>query len=123
MQPAVCIRVGGAGNKGIHLQDEHADYMLHVVEGIKSWDMCAVDALMKARFGLTSNKDRQKLTYENDEDDCTMHNGIIMARSEPIYELCYDRLQEYLRDLKVVKVECWSEAEMKMKDSPLDFVY
>ena len=99
------IRVGGAGNKGIYLLEDVADCMIHVVKGMKCWDICAVDALIKARFGITSNKDRKHLTYNIKESDYTMNNGIILARSEPIYNLVYERLETYLKDLKVVNVE------------------
>ena len=75
--------------------------MVHVVEGIKCWDMCPVDALIKGTYGITSNKNREPLTYDDLDTDFTMHNGIIMSRSKPIYDLIMLRLESYLRTLKV----------------------
>ena len=56
LKPSVNIRVGGAGNKAVHMLDGNADALVHVVKGIKYWDMCASEALMKARFGIVTNK-------------------------------------------------------------------
>lgn len=57
MSPSVIIRLGGAGNKALHILDEYADLLLHMTKGIKFWDMCASEALMRARFGIVSDKD------------------------------------------------------------------
>ena len=65
LSPDICIRVGGAGNKGIFILEGQADCMIHVVEGLKCWDLVAVDALIKSRFGITSNKSRKPLLYED----------------------------------------------------------
>lgn len=37
--------------------------MIHVVEGMKCWDVCAVDTLIKSRFGVTSNKNKKPILY------------------------------------------------------------
>jgi fructose-1,6-bisphosphatase/inositol monophosphatase family enzyme len=68
----VNIRIGGAGNKGIFMLEDYADYMVHVVQGIKFWDMCAVDALMRGRLGITSNKDKKPIIYDHKLDDYTI---------------------------------------------------
>jgi hypothetical protein len=44
--------------------------------------MCAVDALMRGRMGISSDKDRKPLYYDHTLDDFTITNGIIMARSQ-----------------------------------------
>lgn len=78
--------------------------MVHVVQGVKYWDMCGVDALIKSRLGVTSTKDRKKLMYDDKAKDFTMKEGIIMSRSAYIYELIYKRMKNYLNDLRVEKV-------------------
>ena len=95
--------MGGAGNKGIVILEGEADCMIHVVEGMKCWDVCAVDTLIKSRFGVTSNKNREAIKYEDKTEDFTMHNGIIMARSMGLYELMFHRLESYFKTLNVVK--------------------
>ena len=104
LEPNVCIRVGGAGNKGIYIINGVADCMVHVVEGIKFWDLCGVDALIKSRLGITSNKNRKPLIYDDKAKNFTVRDGIIMARSEFIYDLIHIRLHEYLKNLRVKQV-------------------
>lgn len=67
LEPNVCIRTGGAGNKGIQMLEGVADCMVHVVEGIKTWDMCPVDALIRGTYGVTSNKNGEPLTYDDSD--------------------------------------------------------
>lgn len=82
--------------------DDLADYMIHVVKGIKYWDMCASDALIRARYGVTSNKFGLPLVYEQTyNDDYTIINGVIMARSKGIYELCNERIADYLHKIDI----------------------
>jgi fructose-1,6-bisphosphatase/inositol monophosphatase family enzyme len=40
------------------LDEEEADYMIHVVHGLKYWDVCAAEALMRGRFGIVTDKDK-----------------------------------------------------------------
>lgn len=61
--------------------DEYVDYFIHMVQGIKFWDMCAAEALMRGRFGIVTNKDKSPIIYEHKLEDYTIMNGIIMARS------------------------------------------
>lgn len=70
--------------------------MIHVVKSIMYWDMCGIDALMKGRFGITSAIDKSPLIYDHTVSDFTMQKGIILARSQAIYDLCYERLESYL---------------------------
>ncbi len=81
MSPSVIIRLGGAGNKALHLLDEYADLLLHMTRGIKFWDMCASEALIAARFGIVSDKDQKSIKYDHTLSDFTLENGIIMARN------------------------------------------
>lgn len=57
LKPSVNIRIGGAGNKAIYMLDDNADFFVHVVRGIKFWDMCAAEALIRGRFGIMTDKD------------------------------------------------------------------
>ena len=43
--------------------------------------MCAAEALMRARFGIVTDKDKQAIIYKNDTKDYTIPNGVLFARS------------------------------------------
>lgn len=58
LHPSVNLRLGGAGNKALYILYEYADYFLHVVRGIKMWDTCAAEALLRGRFGIVTDKDK-----------------------------------------------------------------
>jgi 3'(2'), 5'-bisphosphate nucleotidase len=58
LQPNITLRIGGAGNKCVQILDDQADFLIHTVKSMKFWDMCAAEALMKARFGIITDKDR-----------------------------------------------------------------
>jgi len=103
MQPTINIRLGGAGNKALFLLDENADILLHMTRGIKFWDMCAAEALMRARFGIVTDKNRAPIDYDHTLNDYTLPNGIIMSRTQDMYDLCHERLGTYLQQIEVVK--------------------
>lgn len=88
LEPSVLMRMLGAGNKAVNMLDEYGDIFIHVVKGIKFWDMCAPEALVRARFGIMTDKDKKPIIYESNLKDYTITNGILMARSQAIYDLC-----------------------------------
>ena len=51
IQPESIQRVAGAGNKFLHLATGKSDIYMNFVPGLKHWDTCAGDALIKSRFG------------------------------------------------------------------------
>ena len=55
LNPSKIERRAGAGNKFTHLSEGFSDFYINLVPGMKLWDMCASEALMKARFGIVSN--------------------------------------------------------------------
>jgi len=88
LQPCVTIRIPGAGNKGFYMMENEADYLIHLLRGINYWDMCATDALIRSRFGVSTNKDGEPLIYDHQQDDFNIKNGFIMATNKNIYKLC-----------------------------------
>jgi len=52
LQPRHVHRVAGAGNKFVHLATGKSDLYINFVPGLKLWDTCAGDALIKSRFGV-----------------------------------------------------------------------
>ena len=101
------MRIPGAGNKAFQMLESNADYLIHVVQGIKYWDMCAAEALMRARFAIVTDKDQQPIIYDHTRDNFTIMNGFIFARNQAIYDLAYDRIKDYLEGLKMQKGVIW----------------
>ena len=52
--------------------DSNADALAHFVKGIKFWDTCAADALLKARYGCVTNKDGEDIYYDHTLPDYTL---------------------------------------------------
>lgn len=105
LAPSINIRIGGAGNKAVYILDDYADYLIHTVKSMKYWDMCASEALMKAKYGIVTDKNKNPIMYDHTAKDFTIANGILFARSQTIYDLCYKRAEEYLSTLKVEKAK------------------
>jgi 3'-phosphoadenosine 5'-phosphosulfate (PAPS) 3'-phosphatase len=57
LEPNTPLRIGGAGNKCLHILEDHAEYLIHTVKSMKYWDTCAVEALIRGRFGIVTDKD------------------------------------------------------------------
>lgn len=62
--PKDICRVAGAGNKFVHLANGNSDLYLNFVAGLKLWDTCAGDALIKSRFGVFTNAHSKNIHYD-----------------------------------------------------------
>ena len=102
MKPNLTMRIGGSGNKCLYILDNQAEYLIHTVKSMKYWDTCAVEALVRGRFGVVTDKEKRPIIYKaSEKDKFTISNGLIIARNQSVYDLCYGRADEYLRELKV----------------------
>lgn len=61
LNPKSVERVAGSGNKFVHLTDSQSDYYLNFVPGFKNWDMCGSEAILSARFGITTDAHRRPI--------------------------------------------------------------
>jgi fructose-1,6-bisphosphatase/inositol monophosphatase family enzyme len=59
------MRIGGSGNKCLHILDDKACYLIHTVKSMKFWDVCAVEALIRGRFGIVTDKDNKPIIYDS----------------------------------------------------------
>jgi len=66
LRPRKVFRVPGAGNKFLNLASGKSDLYLNFVRGLKLWDTCAGDALMKSRFGVFTNAFNRHIDYSAD---------------------------------------------------------
>jgi 3'-phosphoadenosine 5'-phosphosulfate (PAPS) 3'-phosphatase len=85
MKPNLTMRIGGSGNKCLNILDNKAEYLIHTVKSMKYWDVCAVEALVRGRFGVVTDKDKKPIGYcpveENGKKNFTIPNGLIIARN------------------------------------------
>jgi len=68
LQPHKIHRVAGAGNKFLHLATGKSDLYLNFVKGLKLWDTCAGDALIKSRFGVFTDAFNKHIDYSVDQN-------------------------------------------------------
>ena len=55
IKPVEIVRLGGAGNKCCHLSLGTVDSYLHPSPGLKYWDLCAPESLIKAMGGYATD--------------------------------------------------------------------
>ena len=55
LHPNTTIKLGGAGNKLISLVLNHVDIYLQTRSGIRFWDLCAGDCLLRAMGGVITD--------------------------------------------------------------------
>ena len=92
------MRLGGSGNKSLHLLDDKSEFSFNIIKGIKYWDMCAAEALIRGRLGIVTDKDKKMIFYDPapTTNDFSIPNGMLMAKNKEIYNLCYGRMGDYL---------------------------
>lgn len=79
---ASSVRRGGAGGKALRVLGGHADAYLHPNRGLKKWDTCAVEAVLKASGASVTDKYGKQLvydpeaSYQNEDGVCITRNLI-----------------------------------------------
>ena len=68
--------------------DQMADYYINLVPGLKYWDMCASECLIEAKMGICVDARGKPFIYDENVDDFTVPNGIIIAKNMKVYNLC-----------------------------------
>lgn len=95
--PTSIERVAGAGNKFVHLVTGKSDLYLNFVRGLKLWDTCAGDALIKARFGVMTNAHLENINYDHQNVDMTINDGIVACKSPTSLSQNLDRFEHSRR--------------------------
>ncbi|CAM9354181.1 unnamed protein product [Laminaria digitata] len=79
------LLAGGAGYKSLLVLDGEAEAYIHVT-AIKSWDVCAAEAVMKASGGGFSDIEGNSLvypmTYDSTHSEALFKNGIVATASK-----------------------------------------
>lgn len=101
--PLDIVRLGGAGNKCLAITAAMTDSYLHPNPGLKYWDLCANESLIKGMGGYSTNIYGERLTYPLDGNRNI--RGLILARNPPTYNLIMKRLGDsWVSILKNVKL-------------------
>ncbi|CAM9296114.1 unnamed protein product [Discosporangium mesarthrocarpum] len=82
------IMAGGAGYKSLLVVDGVAEAYLHVTH-IKSWDVCAAEAVVKAIGGVFTDVDGSSLDYSTNN---LFTRGIIATRTQNVHDEYIGRL-------------------------------
>mmetsp|Transcript_30009 Transcript_30009/g.29256 ORF Transcript_30009/g.29256 Transcript_30009/m.29256 type:complete len:232 (-) Transcript_30009:5-700(-) len=96
--PVEIKRYGGAGNKCFNVIYGRVDSYLHPDHGLKFWDLCAPETLIKAMGGYATDINEKRLVYSLDGN--RKLPGLLLARTPPVYNLIVNRLGDVLTNLK-----------------------
>lgn len=98
IEPVEIVRLGGAGNKCNNLAIGNVDSYIHPSPGLKYWDLCAPESLIKAMGGYSTTLYEKRLTYPLSGDRKIM--GLILAKNPPMYKLIVaKRMGELLKTI------------------------
>jgi 3'-phosphoadenosine 5'-phosphosulfate (PAPS) 3'-phosphatase len=98
IHPVEIKRIGGAGNKCASLALGKVDSYIHPSPGLKYWDLCASEILIKAMGGYATNVKEERLTYFPQNDRKLA--GLIVSRNPQYHSLVVRRLATILQTLR-----------------------
>ena len=98
IHPVEIKRIGGAGNKCANVALGTVDTYMHPSPGLKFWDLCASEILVKAMGGIATNLKEERLTYHLGAN--VNLAGLILSRSPSHHSLIVRRLGTILTALK-----------------------
>lgn len=98
IDPVDIRRIGGAGNKACNVALGSVDAYVHPSMGLKYWDLCAPDTLIKAMGGKATNAKQQRLVYPIDGNQ--QISGLILARTPNMHDMIIRRLGTLLQTIK-----------------------
>ena len=79
LNPLKVERKREVGSQFTFLTEGLSDFYLNLEPGMDLCNICASEALMKARFGIVCNSQGYPLSYDSTVDDYTLIEGIIAA--------------------------------------------
>ena len=98
LDPVKIVRLGGAGNKAVHIALNEVDTYMHPSPGLRYWDLCAPESLAKAMGGYAENLYQERLTYPVSGD--TKIRGLILSKNPPMYSEIKKRMGEVLENIR-----------------------
>lgn len=101
--PVEIIRLGGAGNKCMAIAVSMTESYMHPNPGLKYWDLCANESLIKGMGGYSTNLFGERLVYPPGGNPNI--RGLILAKNPGTYNLIMKRLGDsWVSILKNVKL-------------------
>jgi len=76
----------------------NADAYLHPSVGLKYWDLCAPETLIKAMGGYATNVKQERLTYNLDSNRAI--SGLLLAKNKNLHDTIVKRLGALLTTLR-----------------------
>lgn len=83
IKPVETVRLGGAGNKCNNLSVGTVDAYIHPSPGLKYWDLCAPESIVKGMGGYATDLTQNRIVY--DLDASPKLKGLILAKNPPMY--------------------------------------
>jgi 3'-phosphoadenosine 5'-phosphosulfate (PAPS) 3'-phosphatase len=83
LKPVEIVRLGGAGNKCNNLAIGVVDCYCHPSPGLKFWDLCAPESIVKGMGGYATDLALNRLTYHVGADPNI--KGLILAKNPPLH--------------------------------------
>lgn len=90
IEPVEIKRIGGAGNKCCNVARGNVDSYLHPSPGLKYWDLCAPETLIKAMGGFATDVLQNRLTYPKEGDKKI--RGLLLAKNPNMHAMIVKRL-------------------------------
>lgn len=90
ISPVEIKRIGGAGNKCNNLAIGNVDCYLHPSPGLKFWDLCAPESLMKGMGGFGTDFKGERIKYVAGADPNL--KGLILAKNPTWHKTITERL-------------------------------
>lgn len=90
ISPVEIVRLGGAGNKCNNIATGTVDSYLHPSPGLKFWDLCAPESIIKGMGGYSTNFAGERVKYLPGQDPNL--KGLILAKNPVWHKAIIERL-------------------------------
>lgn len=90
--PNEIVRLGGAGNKCNNIATGTVDAYLHPSPGLKFWDLCAPESIIKGMGGYSTDFAGKRVLYLPGNDPNL--KGLILAKNPMWHKAVLERLGE-----------------------------
>ena len=97
ISPVEIKRIGGAGNKCNNLAIGNVDCYLHPSPGLKFWDLCAPESLMKGMGGYGTDFKGERIKYVAGADPNL--KGLILAKNPTWHKTITERLGDEITNI------------------------
>lgn len=115
IMPSSYAKIGGAGNKCNNVALGTVNSYVHPSPGLKHWDLCAPESVIKAMGGWATDLKNERLTYHADQD--VNLKGLVLGKTPNMHAAVIERLGD-LRDQLYDKVFNKPKEAPKPKEEP-----